>query len=196
MKHLVFYSSFIAFIASTIIYIMTLVKFIGDSSMNEIMFLISLIISIITSFIFIMNLGIIFKKNALVKNIELKSVSIVGYISLVLLSLFGASLIVDSLINRFNAVNLAIGIILVMIHLYTTFIYFISTDDIVFEVSNIEFEKDINLYCVDLVNDEYGFIEYYIKDKKNIEIDKSYLCKFNKGTQSIKKITKEVINIK
>ena len=47
MKHLVFYSSFIAFIASTIIYIMTLVKFIGDSSMNEIMFLISLIISII-----------------------------------------------------------------------------------------------------------------------------------------------------
>lgn len=196
MKLLVFCSSLIAFILSIIVYIMTLITFVTKSTMNEIVFLISIIVSIISSFILVVNLGGIFKKNAFIKNIESKSVSIVGYISLFLLSLFGLFLLIDSIINKFNIINMSIGITLVIILFYTTYIYFISSQDIVFEISNIEFEKDSELYCIDLVNDEYGFIEYYVKNDNKLEIDKSYLCKFNKGTQSIKKIIKEVINIK
>lgn len=181
---------------SFVIYIIGLVNYVITSNLNVVLILITIAVNIISTFIMQYNLPKKIKNNLLILNLENKSNALSNYCSLILLTFFGISLLLDSIINEFDLLSLIVGIIILIVCLYENYIIMFKKDTIVFQVFDIEDYEDTKFYCVSLVNDDYGMLEYYTDNIGNIKMEHNYHCLISPYSKRVLKITNEVIDVK
>lgn len=177
-------------------YIYALITYINSASLNAVMLLIGLFCLFISIFILLLNLPKKIKNTKFILNLENRSSSLFSYISIIILFLFGLTLVLNCFINKFNIISLTLGVIIIFVFFYTTYLFCFEKSKVVFEVQNKEAVPGTKIYCVDLVNDEYGLIEYYTYDPSKLLRDKSYSFMYNKFTSRIITEVNEVIDIK
>ena len=165
--------------------ILTIIAFIstivGIFINNQIVVLISIFISLITSFLFLSTLDKF--KSLKLKNIHAKKESYYQLYSFVLLIIFGISLIANALAKN-NITYIIPGIFIELVGLYTIYTYYLVETKTTMEILTIE-EKN-GYYLLNLLDTEGNFNEYYTKKKYNE--DAKVTCIINPKTKIIKKV--------
>lgn len=176
------------------LFIMSLFNYI---TLNELdIFLISTTIFIILVLGFIiMRLLIKSSKetSARLLNIDNNFLSIFGFYSFNIVTLFGACLVINSLLYKINVFNLVIGLTIIGVYIWIFISYVLMNKNKTFTITMIDqVNKYIDLLYLSAGEEEY---ELYIKhDKKYVE-EQSYLCKYNPMSKEIRKIIKRVIEV-
>lgn len=176
-------------------YFYALFKLISTGTFDGLWLLIGLLSLFISIFILLFNLPKKIKNSKFILNLENKSSSLFSYISAVILFFFGISLTITYTIHEYKMLPFFIGIIIIITFLYATYMFFFDREKVVFQVLNKDAVDGTKLYCVDLVNDELGLIEYYTKDPSKLLREKSYSFYYNKYTNRVLKEVNEVIDI-
>ena len=172
------------------LYIMTLINFIAFNELDNLLFLGTMLINIVTSF-FIFKLII---KNgeqyALIMNMSCDFSNYYGYFSLILLFIFSISLIIHSVVNGMNIIHLTIGIILSLLFLVVTYLYFFKRERKELVLNSInEYNEYLNILYFYEDNHNY---KIFLSKKINLVENKKYLCLVSKYSNTIKKIKKEI----
>lgn len=173
----------------------TLINYITTSSLDAVWLVVSVISLFVSIFLILLNLPNKIKNTKFLLNLENKSNALFSYISIVILFLFGIALLLNCMITEFNLLGLIGGVAITLVFFYATYIVLLEKSTVVFEVQNKDVHENTKLYCVDLVNDEYGLIEYYTEDPSKLIREKSYSFVINKYTNRVIKVNNEVINI-
>ena len=176
-------------------YFYALFKLISTGTFDGLWLLIGLLSLFISIFILLFNLPKKIKNSKFILNLENKSSSLFSYISAVILFFFGLALTITYTIHEYKMLPFFIGIIIIITFLYATYMFFFDREKVVFQVLNKDEVDGTKLYCVDLVNDELGLIEYYTKDPSKLLREKSYSFYYNKYTNRVLKEVNEVIDI-
>ena len=176
-------------------YFYALFKLISTGTFDGLWLLIGLLSLFISIFILLFNLPKKIKNSKFILNLENKSSSLFSYISAVILFFFGLALTITYTIHEYKMLPFFIGIIIIITFLYATYMFFFDREKVVFQVLNKDAVDGTKLYCVDLVNDELGLIEYYTKDPSKLLREKSYSFYYNKYTNRVLKEVNEVIDI-
>jgi hypothetical protein len=112
-----------------------------------------------------------------------KYLIISNYISLILLFILGIALLYRGLLN-INYTQLLFGIGIISLFVYNTYVYYFYYEEDAFILKNI-YEKD-GYKELHFINDDLSIV-YYTNDNK-LKENKQYVLKYNKYTNSIKKI--------
>ena len=167
-----------------VLYIANLYDFLLTGNFNELLFIISTAISVVTSY-FIPTLLVNSIKTKSIKflNNKNKYLIISNYISLILLFILGIALLYRGLLN-INYTQLLFGIGIISLFVYNTYVYYFYYEEDAFILKNI-YEKD-GYKELHFINDDLSIV-YYTNDNK-LKENKQYVLKYNKYTNSIKKI--------
>jgi hypothetical protein len=167
-----------------VLYIANLYDFLLTGNFNELLFIISTAISVVTSY-FIPTLLVNSIKSKSIKflNNKNKYLIISNYISLILLFILGIALLYRGLLN-INYTQLLFGIGIISLFVYNTYVYYFYYEEDAFILKNI-YEKD-GYKELHFINDDLSIV-YYTNDNK-LKENKQYVLKYNKYTNSIKKI--------
>ena len=167
-----------------VLYIANLYDFLLTGNFNELLFIISTAISVVTSY-FIPTLLVNSIKSKSIKflNNKNKYLIISNYISLILLFILGIALLYRGLLN-INYTQLLFGIGIISLFVYSTYVYYFYYEEDAFILKNI-YEKD-GYKELHFINDDLSIV-YYTNDNK-LKENKQYVLKYNKYTNSIKKI--------
>ena len=167
-----------------VLYIANLYDFLLTGNFNELLFIISTAISVVTSY-FIPTLLVNSIKSKSIKflNNKNKYLIISNYISLILLFILGIALLYRGLLN-INYTQLLFGIGIIYLFVYNTYVYYFYYEEDAFILKNI-YEKD-GYKELHFINDDLSIV-YYTNDNK-LKENKQYVLKYNKYTNSIKKI--------
>ncbi len=167
-----------------VLYIANLYDFLLTGNFNELLFIISTAISVVTSY-FIPTLLVNSIKSKSIKFLNNKNKYLItsNYISLILLFILGIALLYRGLLN-INYTQLLFGIGIISLFVYNTYVYYFYYEEDAFILKNI-YEKD-GYKELHFINDDLSIV-YYTNDNK-LKENKQYVLKYNKYTNSIKKI--------
>lgn len=176
------------------LFIMSLFNYI---TLNELdIFLISTTIFIILVLWFvIMRLLIKSSKetSARLLNIDNNFLSVFGFYSFNIVTLFGVCLVINSLLYKINLFYFVIGLTIIGVYIWIFTSYVLMNKNKTFTITMIDhINKYIDLLYLSDGDQEY---EIYIKhDKKYVE-ERSYLCKYNPMSKEVRKVIKRVIEV-
>ena len=176
------------------LFIMSLFNYI---TLNELdIFLISTTIFIILVLWFvIMRLLIKSSKetSARLLNIDNNFLSVFGFYSFNIVTLFGVCLVINSLLYKINLFYFVIGLTIIGVYIWIFTSYVLMNKNKTFTITMIDhINKYIDLLYLSDGDQEY---EIYIKhDKKYVE-EQSYLCKYNPMSKEVRKVIKRVIEV-
>lgn len=182
------------FCIGLVLYMVTLYNYAVLNILDAPLLIIGILIVIILSFFII---KVFFKnlpKTAKNLNNELNSNIIYTIFSLVIILLLGGSIFIKSLINDFDIWNFLVGLILVTFSLYFISDFFLSFEEVILKLTNIEI-VDHEIKYLKLDHEKYGEFEYYT-NKDNFKINNYYKAKINKKTKVISTIINTMNNEK
>ena len=172
------------FSVGLVLYVTNLFDFISTGTFNEILFIISTALTVVTSYVIAYKTVDLIKSNKLEFLNKKNSYLIIGnYFSTVLLFLLGISLLYQGILH-INVGQIIIGVGCLLIFGYVTFMYFFYSEEHSFILKSI---KDFNGDKELLFSYEDVELTYYTKDTKYI-LNQYYVIKYNKYTNFIKKI--------
>ena len=172
------------FSIGVVLYITTLYDFFATGNFNELMFLISTILSVVTSYLLPKTfVSIMPAKNAKSLNNRNMILVLSNYISLMLLLLFGVVMLYRGIISV-NYVQIIGGIGCVFVFFYATYFYFFSYEKKEFKLEIIIDNKKYKELT--FVNKE-GTVTFYTEDNK-LKEGKKYVLEYNKYTNVVKRI--------
>ncbi len=172
------------FSVGLVLYVTNLFEFISTGSFNEIMFIISSILTVVTSYFIAGRFVELIKSNKLSYLNKKNKILILGkYFSVVLLLLLGFSLLYQGILHG-NIAQIIFGVGCVLVFAYITFMYFFYTEEKEFVLKNIVEHgsfKELHFGYEDVT------VVYYINDNR-FRQNQRYLIRFNKYTSTIKRI--------
>lgn len=181
------------FCIGLVMYIMTLINYVLNNSLDVPLMTISLLIVIVFSFIIIKLFYKNLPKTAKTLNAEQNSNTLYNIFTFILMLLFGFAIFIKAFMQKFDIFDCAIGIVMVTIALYAINNYFMNFEECVLKIIDIE-DYDEKINCLKLEHEKYGDFEYYT-DSKDYKIDESYKVKINKKTKIISTIKNKVHTI-
>lgn len=181
------------FCVGLVMYIMTLFNYAFANTLDIPLLTIGLLIVIILSFIIIKLFYKNLPKNAKYLNSEKKSNTIYNVFTFIILFIFGIFIIFKSLKGSFALFDCLIGIIMMMTSIYAISSLFISYEEVVVKIEDIE-EYDDKIKIIKFLSEKYGYFEYYVEED-TYKIDDLYKVKLNKKTKVISTIINKVHNI-
>ena len=172
------------FSIGVVLYATTLYDFITTGNFNELLFLISTVMTVITSY-FIPKavVAVMPFKTAKALNNKNKILVLSNYISLVILLVFGIVMLYRGLMT-INYIQIITGVGCIFLFFYTTYFYFFNYEKNEFVLQMIidhKKFKELSFY-----NDEL-FLTYYVEDNK-LKEGKRYVVEYNKYTSVVKKV--------
>lgn len=176
------------------LYVMSLYNLAISGNMTDPLMLMSLLFSIIFSFISIHLIVKNLPVSAKLLNFKNRVISVIGYISIILFTLFGVSLFINMMITEFDVMKFFISIGTILLFTYATYIMFIYKEVKVFNLFSIE--KEGKVYLLSFSSDDDEIAEVYVNSKKEYKENKNYSVLYNKYMKLIVKIKNEVIDIK
>lgn len=180
------------FCIGLVLYMVTLYNYAVLNILDAPLLIIGILIVIILSFFII---KVFFKnlpKTAKNLNNELNSNIIYTIFSLVIILLLGGSIFIKSLFNDFDIWNFLVGLILITFSLYFISDFFLSFEEVILKLTNIEI-VDHEIKYLKLDHEKYGEFEYYT-NKDNFKINNYYKAKINKKTKVISTIINTMNN--
>ena len=157
-----------------VLYIANLYDFLLTGNFNELLFIISTAISVVTSY-FIPTLLVNSIKSKSIKflNNKNKYLIISNYISLILLFILGIALLYRGLLN-INYTQLLFGIGIISLFVYNTYVYYFYYEEDAFILKNI-YEKD-GYKELHFINDDLfiycsGSLYRYLKKNRKINLE-------------------------
>jgi hypothetical protein len=165
-------------------FISNIFEFMITNELNIIVILITVFLILICSLFLPQSLYDLFKRNKFIRNLDIRSNLFISYVSILLLFLFGISLIVNITLFDFSIFKCIVGISLILIFIYFNY-YIFTFKETVLEVMDVSIEDNLN--CITFIDDKDNLIEYYTKDI-NIKSDTHYKVLYNKNTRWVKKI--------
>lgn len=171
-------------------YIFTLVEYITSGTMDTVVLLLTIMLSLILSFIDLKLLINSNKKDIYLLNMDNKINTIHGYFSFILLFIFGVSLLIRSFINNTNIYDFILGMLLIILFIYVTYEYIFSSKTDVFEIEDIE-EYDDNISLIYLSLNDL-ILEYFVLNKDGYKKNGKYEVIYKPNLKYIKKIKGEV----
>lgn len=167
-----------------VLYITNLFEFVTTGNFNELLFIISTIITVASSYIITNKFVDLIKSNKIdFLNKKNKYLIIGNYFSVFLLILLGVALLYQGILHL-NVAQIMFGIGSVFIFIYITYMYFFYFDENEFVLKTImEYESHQELHF------EYEDVRivYYTNDTK-YKVNQKYIINYNKYTSVIKKI--------
>ena len=118
-------------------------------------------------------------------NAEKKISNFSNYLSYIIMLLFAVALLIRFIITHESYLDIYVSVIIILLFVYTTYIYYFDYKNIEFEVNDI---TDINkkTKLMYLENKEFGVKELYIGNDTEYEIGKKYILKYNKNSDLFK----------
>jgi hypothetical protein len=177
------------FSVGLVLYITNLYEFFVTGNFNELLFIISMSISVVTGY-FIPCLFVNLIKSNKIKylNNKNKYLIISNYISLILLFMLGIALLYRGLLNL-NYGQLIFGIGIIFLFFYGTYAYFMQYEEDDFILKVIYTMNGYNE--LHFVRDDISII--YYTDSNKYKENQRYVLKYNKYINSIKKINGMVL---
>ena len=172
------------FSIGVVLYVTTLYDFITTGDFNELLFLLSTVITVVTSY-FIPKavVAVMPFKTAKALNNKNKILVLSNYISLLLIVLFGVVMLYRGLLN-INYIQIITGVGCIFLFFYTTYFYFFNYEKKEFELQMIKDHKkykEISFYNGEI------FLTYYVEDNK-LKEGRKYIVEYNKYTSVVKKV--------
>lgn len=172
-----------------VMYITNLCYFFSTGEFDEIIFIISMVLTVPTSYLIpYIFTNIIKSKNINYLNNKNKITIISNYFSMILLLLLGIALLYRGIINL-NYTQIIFGVGIVLLFGYGTYTYFIHFDEKEFILKSINRVNDSNELT--FVNNDIT-ITYYTNDNEYVGNQK-YVLKYNKYINSVKRINGMVV---
>ena len=118
-------------------------------------------------------------------NAEKKISNFSNYLSYIIMLLFAVALLIRFIITHESYLDIYVSVIIILVFVYTTYIYYFDYKNIEFEVNDI---TDINkkTKLMYLENKEFGVKELYIGNDTEYEVGKKYILKYNKNSDLFK----------
>ena len=118
-------------------------------------------------------------------NAEKKISNFSNYLSYIIMLLFAVALLIRFIITHESYLDIYVSVIIILLFVYTTYIYYFDYKNIEFEVNDI---TDINkkTKLMYLENKEFGVKELYIGNDTEYEVGKKYILKYNKNSDLFK----------
>ncbi len=118
-------------------------------------------------------------------NAEKKISNFSNYLSYIIMLLFAVALLIKFIITHESYLDIYVSVIIILLFVYTTYIYYFDYKNIEFEVNDI---TDINkkTKLMYLENKEFGVKELYIGNDTEYEVGKKYILKYNKNSDLFK----------
>lgn len=181
------------FCIGLVMYIMTLANYAFNNSLDVPLLTIGLLIVIVFSFIIIKLFYKNLPKTARNLNAEQNSNTIYNIFTFILMLLFGLAIFFKSFTQKFDFLDCAIGIVMVIISLYAINNYFLNFEECVVKLIDIE-EYDEKIDCLKFEHEKYGELEYFTSNK-DYKTDEVYKVKLNRKTKIISTIKNKVHTI-
>lgn len=176
---------------SITLYILTLTSFISTTNLDTITLTITIFINIIITYLLPKLLIKCFDDSILLLNRRSSFNLIHSYLSFMFITLFGISLVLNSIVSNLNVIYLIIGSVIIILFVFVTITQFFCVKVCIFTLEDIiEIKKRV--HCLILKDENNNEYEVYVSNKDRFKISNKYECKYNKNTNRIQKIIKEI----
>lgn len=172
-----------------VLYFTNIFEFITTGNFNEVLFIISTALTVVSSYLIPDKFVNLFKTNK-IKTLNKKNIisSFSSYFSVIILFVLGVALLYRGILNN-NMLQIFTGIGLSLIFIYCTYMFYFCYEDNEFILVNIG--KINNIYELQFENDKL-VLNYYTNLDEYKETQR-YILKYNKYTRCIKKINGMVL---